>query len=221
MSTIRLRKTPQPSAPSVDKSRLYVDQADNHLKRILDNGTIVDYDSPVSDEQIQDAIGAIVTDTSTIDLTYDDGLNELKADIVQESINDFHIYQISPTKIGNDKFSYFDATLNTANNSLATAFILDCSTDGTMFIEVATTCFRTGGISGNPGDGASFKRSMRIKSIAGTVTIHDLQSDYTSRDNVNIKVEYIIVGTDLYFRVGGLNNNNFRWNLNISINKNS
>ena len=42
-------------------------------------------------ERAQDAIGAMVADTATIDLTYTDGTPELKADVKVDSINDTHI----------------------------------------------------------------------------------------------------------------------------------
>jgi len=221
MASIRIKKTTEPSTPPSGRSRLYVDIADDHFKRKKDDGSVVDYDIGLTPEVIQDVIGSIVTDTSTIDLTYDDVNDELRADIVLESINSTHVYEISPTKIGDAQNKHFEASLNTTNNSAATAFILDCSDDGMLLVSANITCFRTGGTSGNPGDGATFKRTFRIKTTGGVVSIHDLQSDYTSRDNNAINVEFLINLTDINFRVKGLNNNNFRWKLDISVNKNN
>ena len=42
-------------------------------------------------ERAQDAVGAMVADTATIDLTYTDATPELKADVRVDSINDTHI----------------------------------------------------------------------------------------------------------------------------------
>lgn len=42
-------------------------------------------------ERAQDAVGAMVTDTATIDLTYTDGTPALTADVRTDSINDTHI----------------------------------------------------------------------------------------------------------------------------------
>jgi hypothetical protein len=221
MSYIRLKKTGTPSTPPSGRSKVYIDEADDHLKRRKDDGSVVDYDDSVTPEEIQDAIGSALTDTATIDLNYDDTANEITANIVQESINDYHVLQISPTKLGNNNYSRHEATINTTNSSFATAFMFDASNDGTYLVECRTNCRRTGGTSGNAGDGASFIRTFRVKSIGGVVTVHDLQSDFTSRDSNQMRVEYLVNLTDIQFRVGGVNNNNLTWVLDISINKNN
>jgi hypothetical protein len=62
--------------------------ADVYLKR--ESGTIAllsDIPSPLTNEQIQDSAFAILTDTATIDLTYNDAGNQVTADVIDNSIN--------------------------------------------------------------------------------------------------------------------------------------
>jgi hypothetical protein len=220
MSVIRFRKGQNPLTTPTGTSKLWVDESDNHLKRTLDNGDVIDYDASNSIEAIQDAIGQSLTDTATIDLNYNDVADEITANIVPESINSSHVYQISPTKIGDLNSTRYKATLNTTTASFATAFVLDASSDSTIMVQTVTTCTRTGGLAGSPGDGAAFKRTFRVKSIGGVVSILDMQSDYTSRDDAGMRVEYVVSGTDILFRVGGLTNNNLRWVLEITTSNN-
>jgi len=86
----------------------YATQRSNHQGTQLST-TISDFN-----EASQDAVGNILTDTDTINLTYDDVNNQIKADIIDESINDSKIALnagISPNKIGDGtvgvyQFSY-------------------------------------------------------------------------------------------------------------------
>jgi len=221
MSKIRFNKTAEPNTPSLNKSSLYVDTIDNHLKRKKDDGSIIDYDSGVSAEAIQDAIGAILTDTSTIDMTYDDALNQIKSDIVPSSITDTQINKISPTKITDAQNGRFEASVITNNASSTQIISLDCALDQTLMVEVRLTARRIGGLAGSPGDGATFKRSFRVKTISSSVTVHDLQSDYTSRDVPTMNVNVTVSGTNVLVNVIGVLDNNIQWNCDVitSINK--
>lgn len=58
--------------------------------------------SGYTDEQAQDAIGTILTDTTTIDLTYNDSSNTITAAVITGSITNTHISSsaaIAPSKI--------------------------------------------------------------------------------------------------------------------------
>lgn len=69
-----------------------------------------------TDERAQDAIGSIITDTTTIDLSYNDIANQITADIVANSISNSHISNsaaIDATKIAdgsvsNTEFQYLN-----------------------------------------------------------------------------------------------------------------
>lgn len=220
MSRIRFTGSDEPSTPPSGKSSLYVDVSDNHLKRKKQDGSVIDYDAGVSAEAIQDAVGSILADTPTIDMTYDDVSNLIKSDIVGNSIVDSHVNRISPTKITDAQNGRYEATVITNDNTPTVIFSLDCSQDGILLVEFRATCRRLGGLSGNPGDGAVFKRTFRVKSYGSSVTVHSLQSDYTSTDNPLMKVSISVSGTDVELNVIGVNNNNLKWNCDIITNIN-
>ena len=84
-----------------------------------------------------------------------------------------------------------------------------------MMLEAKIVARRTGGTAGSPGDSATFKRSFRVKCISGLVTVHDIQSDFTSKDNPLWNVSVQIVGSDVVIRAKGATNNNIKWILNL------
>jgi hypothetical protein len=205
--------------PSAGRSFLFFNKTDQLYKARLDDGSISILS--VNAEFVEDVVGGMFVDSSTIEFNYNDPANEMSADIKSNSIDSSHVYLITPAKIGDSNNNRYQATVNTTTGSFTTAYSLDCSNVGSLHVEAIITCARTGGIAGNPGDGATFKRDFRVKSIGGVVSIHDLQSTYTSRDTANMKVDFQIIGTDINFRVGGVSNNNLRWNLEIIIFRNN
>jgi hypothetical protein len=78
-----------PSTPGSGYGRLYV-KSDGHIYFKNDGGTEVDLSAggtSYTDEQAQDAVGTILTDTPTIDFTYDDAGNAIKADVKAASLD--------------------------------------------------------------------------------------------------------------------------------------
>lgn len=66
---------------------------------ILYVGDVAQY----TDEMVQDAVGAMVTDTSTVRLTYNDGANSMYADLLPSSVNANHLTTTIPlSKFVND-----------------------------------------------------------------------------------------------------------------------
>jgi hypothetical protein len=173
------------------------------------------------DEQIRDVIGASLINTSTIALNHNDALDQITANINPESIDSSHVYLITPVKIGDELYSRHKATIITSNNSPATAFILDASSPGTLLVEARISAYRTGGTLGNPGDGASFIRTFRVKTVGSTTTMHDVQSDYTSRDDLSMNIDFSVNLTNIKCRVKGVNNNTLRWTMDIIVNRNN
>lgn len=55
--------------------------------------------SGYTDEQAQDAVGAIIADTATIDLTYTDATPQLKADVIDDSITNAKLANMAQTTI--------------------------------------------------------------------------------------------------------------------------
>ena len=65
----------------------------------LQPGDVAQY----TDEMAQDAVGAMVTDTSTVRLTYNDGANSMYADLLPSSVNANHLTTTIPlSKFVND-----------------------------------------------------------------------------------------------------------------------
>ena len=218
---IKLLNSLVPITPSSGYSNIYIDSSDNHLKRKKDNGDIVDYDTNTSTEAIQDLVGAMVTDTTTIDLTYDDPNGLITADIQPSSINDTHVDKISPTKIQDDFRQTIENSITTINNVSTLIYSENITQDSSILYNVEIVGRRTGGAAGNPGDACIFKRDFRLKSIALTNTIHNVQSTYTSRDNSNFKITITMnVNTLEIYTVGDVDNT-IKWNLilNKTINK--
>lgn len=221
MSRIRFKGTTSANIPipPTGKASLYFDDSDNSLKLKLDTGMIVALG--VTEEYIQDIMGGMMLGSPAIDVVYDDLGNTISISLKPSIIDDTYVDKISPTKIIDTQNGRDEATLITNNAVPSTIYSLDCSTDGCWMIELRVTSRRLGGLAGSPGDGATFKRTFRIKSIGSSVTIHDLQADYTSRDNPLMNVTLNLNSTNVEVKVTGVTNNNLKWNADIisSINK--
>jgi hypothetical protein len=178
MSSIRFKKRNEPALPVTDHSSLYVDQADNHLKRKKEDGTIVDYDTAASAESVEDIIGAILTDTATIDFTYDDATPAISADVKPSSLDDTQIIKLSPTKIEDANFTHKHYTVTTSNATPTVIRTESLVTDGVYLFEARITGLRLSG-AGSPGDSATFIRTFRIKLNGGNASLGGLQSDFT------------------------------------------
>lgn len=221
MSRIRFKGTTAASIPTPPSGRasLFYDDSDSSLKLRLDDGSIVALG--VSEEYIQDIIGSMFTDSAAIDATYNDAGNVISVDIKPGIINDLYIDKISPTKITDVQNGRYQASIITNNNNPAAILSIDCSMDGMWLVELRLTGRRIGGLSGSPGDGCVLKRSFRIRSISSSVTVHDVQSDYTSRDNPLMNAQISVSSTYVIIKVVGVNNNNIKWNLDVLTNVNA
>lgn len=165
---------------------------------------------------IEDTVGAMFIDTSTIDFTFNTVSNQISAIIQPSSITDTQINKISPTKIEDAYNKTHESTVNTTNSTVTDIYSLNLTTDCSILAETKIVGRRTGGTSGTAGDAATFIRSFRIKSIGGVITIHDVQSDYTSRDNASWTVLFQVIGASVVFRVRGAANNNIQWIMNLT-----
>lgn len=80
-----------PISPNPPVGRYYigVDATDGHLKKQDSSGTVTDYDSGASytDENAQDAVGAMATNSSTVSLTYNDATPSLQAAVIPGGVN--------------------------------------------------------------------------------------------------------------------------------------
>lgn len=215
MSRIRFKGTTSgniPTPPS-GKASLYFDDSDNSLKIKLDTGEVVALG--VSESYIEEISTRLLVDSQSLAVTRDNSGNIISIDLAPGIINDFYIDKISPVKIVDDRNGRFQASLITNTHLPQNIFTMNCDTDGTWLFEVKVTNRRLGGLEGNPGDGATFIRTFRVKSINSSVTVHDYQSDYTSRDNHNFNLLVSVNSTSLIITVIGAVNNNLKWNAEI------
>lgn len=215
MARIRFKGTLAANVPTppMGRASLFYDDSDNSLKMKLPTGDTLALG--VTEEYIQDIVGGLFQDSSSINVTYDDLGNAVSLELNPNLINDYYVDKISPTKIIDSQNGRYEASIITNNGSYAPIYSLDCSINGSWLVELKITSRRLGGTAGSDGDGATFKRTFRIKSINSSVTIHDLQSDYTSRDNPLMNVAISVSSTNVVINVRGVNNNNMKWNADI------
>lgn len=102
-------------------------------------------------------------------------------------------------------------TVNTTDATLTTLATIPTVTDKTMLLEVKIIGYRTGGVSGVAGDGATYIRTARVVNVAGTVSMYNLQSDYTSESTVTFNGTLTVSGTDITVDVTGAATTNMTW----------
>lgn len=112
-------------------------------------------------------------------------------------------------------FTISQATVATTDATATTAATVAVPTNSSMLLEVRVVGRRTGGSSGAAGDAAHYIRTARLKNVAGTVTLHNLQSDYTSEDQTGWNGTITVTGTNALVRVTGAANNNITWEVTV------
>lgn len=91
---------------------------------VAGNPTIASTITQYTDEQAQDAVGGILTDTSTIDLVYDDALNTISANVVDGSITDVKVStgidasKLANGSVSNTEFQYINSLTSNAQDQL-------------------------------------------------------------------------------------------------------
>ena len=100
---------------------------------------------------------------------------------------------------------------STSNATPATLATLATSTDTVLFIEARVVARRTGGTSGTAGDSAVYVRQVKVKNVAGVLTLSGIQSSTTFEDQASWNATFTISGTNVLVQVTGSNNNNVDW----------
>jgi hypothetical protein len=73
-------------------------------------------------------------------------------------------------------------------------------------------------LSGGSGvDSAVYIRTARYKNVGGTVTINNLQTDFTSEDQLGWNGTLDVSGTSARMRVTGAANNNITWTVTYEV----
>ena len=107
----------------------------------------------------------------------------------------------------------------TTNATVTTIATIATTSNSVMILEAKITGLRTGGSSGSAGDCATYIRTVRVKNVAGTVTLPNLQSDFTSEDQPSWDGTFSVSGTNVIITVKGASNNNVSWKALVTVTK--
>lgn len=103
------------------------------------------------------------------------------------------------------------ATVSTTDATVTTLDSFTVPTDTSSYVEFRVVGRRTGGSSGTVGDSSVFGLTARVRNVGGTVTVLDLQNDYTSEANTATSATLDVSGTSVRLRVAGAASNNYSW----------
>lgn len=117
----------------------------------------------------------------------------------------------------NANWEMFQAQTTTTDATATTLQSVTVPTDSTLWIRAKIIGRRTGGSGGANGDSAVYERTARFKNVGGTVTINQLQSDYTSEDQIGWNGTLDVSGTSARMRVTGAANNNITWTVTYEV----
>lgn len=109
-----------------------------------------------------------------------------------------------------------EATASTTDNTTTNLIVTGTTLDTTTLIKVDIIAKRTGGTAGTVGDSATWQLTARVKDVSGVVTVHDVQTDYESKDQALMDTEIVIIGTNIVVRGVGTLNNNFDWEARLT-----
>lgn len=105
----------------------------------------------------------------------------------------------------------YQATVNTTDATVTTLATVPVASNTVMYLTVVVIGRRTGGSSGSPQDSGIYRRTVRLKNASGTLTLFNLQSDYTSEDTAGFNATITVSGTNALVRVTGAANTNITW----------
>jgi hypothetical protein len=111
----------------------------------------------------------------------------------------------------NANWEQFQAQVATTDATTTTVTSITVPTDSAVLVIANIVGRRTAGSAGANGDSAVYIRTARFKNVGGTVTIQNLQTDYTSEDQLGWNGTLDVSGTSARIRVTGAANNNVTW----------
>jgi hypothetical protein len=117
----------------------------------------------------------------------------------------------------NANLEFSQAQVSTTNSTVTAIATIPVPTDSALYIEATIIGKRTGGTAGSAQDAAVYVRTARFKNVGGTVSISNLQSDYTSEDQFTWNATLAVSGTNAVVNVAGAANNNINWTVNYKV----
>ena len=166
-----LTEVTAPSNPPSGQGRLYA-KTDNSLHYLDDAGTDTNLTAAAAgytDEQAQDAVGAMIVDTATIDLTYTDATPELKADVKDGSITYAKMQDVSAT----------DKLLGRSTAGSGDVEEIACTAAGRAILDDANAAAQLVTLGAQPLDAT-------LTALAGAITAADLFPYFTGVDTVAV-----------------------------------
>lgn len=117
----------------------------------------------------------------------------------------------------NANWELFQAQVATTDATATTLTSVTVPTDSVIYIKAKMVGRRTGGSAGSNGDSAVYERSAKFKNVGGTVTMQNLQTDYTAEDQLFWNGTMDVSGTSARMRVTGAANNNITWTVTYEV----
>lgn len=125
-----------------------------------------------TDERAQDAVGTILTDSATIDFTYNDGTPSITADVKANSISETHLTASvagdgltggngSPLAVGAG--DGIDVAANAVSVDVADLAGAGLENDGSNNLRIATSAYDQSTITGGGGSAAAVQRAPLVK----------------------------------------------------------
>lgn len=117
----------------------------------------------------------------------------------------------------NANWEVLQAQATTTDATATTLQLVTVPTDSVMYLKAKIVGRRTGGTNGANGDSAVYERSAKFKNVGGTVSVLNLQSDYTSEDQLTWNGTLDVSGASARMRVTGAANNNITWTVTYEV----
>ncbi|CAB4125128.1 hypothetical protein UFOVP53_65 [uncultured Caudovirales phage] len=114
-------------------------------------------------------------------------------------------------------FEMVQAQVSTTDATVTPIASVAIPTNSVVMLKAKIVGRRTGGTAGTVMDSAAYERTAKFKNIAGTVTIANLQSDYTSEDQAAFNGTIVVNGTNAEIQVKGAANNNMDWTVTYEV----
>jgi len=117
----------------------------------------------------------------------------------------------------NANWEIFQAQTTTTDATTTTLQSITVPTNSVIMLIAKIVGRRTGGSSGASGDSGIYIRTARFKNVGGTVTMYNLQTDFTSEDQFAWNGTLDVSGTSARIRVTGAANNNVTWTVTYEV----